>query len=219
MRSSSATSASRGTLSRISVCLGEERRDHQRQRRVLGPRDRNDAVERPAADNPNPIHNPPPRGPAFRTRLSALKSKPEVMHPACGRAKRQAKRNAGPAGQAPPAVTSHPDCGGSREVPGSRPAPGCGLAPLAYWPARPGLRLAPLEVFAQSRRQPLAARRRFIRFAVWSWPTFRRPEVRAISAFTRVFDALWRASKGDGRGAAAVHPSRAASRPPQDDGQ
>jgi hypothetical protein len=27
----------------------------------------------------------------------------------------------------------------------------------------------------------------------------RHPEVRAISAFTRVFDALWRASKGDGQ--------------------
>jgi hypothetical protein len=27
---------------------------------------------------------------------------------------------------------------------------------------------------------------------------FRHPEVRAISAFTRVFDAPWRASKGDG---------------------
>jgi hypothetical protein len=32
---------------------------------------------------------------------------------------------------------------------------------------------------------------------------FRHPEVRAISAFTRVFDALWRASKGDGQSAAA----------------
>ena len=31
-----------------------------------------------------------------------------------------------------------------------------------------------------------------------AWP--RHPEVRAISAFTRVFDALWRASKGDGPG-------------------
>ena len=28
----------------------------------------------------------------------------------------------------------------------------------------------------------------------------RHPEARAISAFTRVFDALWRASKGDGPG-------------------
>jgi len=27
---------------------------------------------------------------------------------------------------------------------------------------------------------------------------YRHPEVRAISAFTRVFDALWRASKDDG---------------------
>jgi hypothetical protein len=27
--------------------------------------------------------------------------------------------------------------------------------------------------------------------------------VRAMSAFTRVFDALWRASKGDGQSAAA----------------
>jgi hypothetical protein len=27
--------------------------------------------------------------------------------------------------------------------------------------------------------------------------------VRAVSAFTRVFDALWRASKGDGRGRAS----------------
>jgi hypothetical protein len=32
----------------------------------------------------------------------------------------------------------------------------------------------------------------------------RHPEVRAISAFTRVFDALWRASKGDGPGAEAA---------------
>jgi hypothetical protein len=32
---------------------------------------------------------------------------------------------------------------------------------------------------------------------------FRHPEVRAISALTRVFDALWRASKGDGPGASA----------------
>ena len=30
------------------------------------------------------------------------------------------------------------------------------------------------------------------------------------SAFTRVFDALWRASKGDGPGASAVHPSKRA---------
>ncbi len=29
-------------------------------------------------------------------------------------------------------------------------------------------------------------------------PVLRHPEVRAISALTRVFDALWRASKGDG---------------------
>src|SRR5579862_5854999 len=34
----------------------------------------------------------------------------------------------------------------------------------------------------------------------------------------RVFDALWRASKDDGPNASA-HPSRAASRPPQDDGK
>jgi hypothetical protein len=33
---------------------------------------------------------------------------------------------------------------------------------------------------------------------------FRHPEVRAISAFTRVCDALWGASKGDGLGASAV---------------
>jgi hypothetical protein len=32
---------------------------------------------------------------------------------------------------------------------------------------------------------------------------FRHPEVRAMSAVTRVFDALWRASKGDGHSAAA----------------
>ncbi len=32
----------------------------------------------------------------------------------------------------------------------------------------------------------------------------RHREVRAVSAFTRIFDALWRASKGDGRGASAA---------------
>jgi hypothetical protein len=35
-------------------------------------------------------------------------------------------------------------------------------------------------------------------------PSFRHPEVLAISAFTRVFDALWRASKDDGPSASAV---------------
>ncbi len=46
--------------------------------------------------------------------------------------------------------------------------------------------------------------------------SIRHPEERAISASTRVSGALWRASKGDGPG---HHPSRAASRPPQDDGE
>ena len=32
----------------------------------------------------------------------------------------------------------------------------------------------------------------------------RHPEVRAISACTRVFDALWQASKGDGSSASAA---------------
>jgi hypothetical protein len=32
---------------------------------------------------------------------------------------------------------------------------------------------------------------------------FRHPEMRAISAFTRVFDVKWRASEGDGQSAAA----------------
>ena len=44
--------------------VGEKRRDHQRQRRVLGARDRNGAVKPPAADNANAIHNYP-RGPAL----------------------------------------------------------------------------------------------------------------------------------------------------------
>ena len=36
--------------------VGEQARDHQRQRRVLRARDRDGAVERPAADNTNAIH-------------------------------------------------------------------------------------------------------------------------------------------------------------------
>jgi len=50
----------------------------------------------------------------------------------------------------------------------------------------------------------------------------RHPEVRAISAFTRVLDALWRASKGDGQGLTAFgRPSFEARlrRAPQDDGE
>jgi hypothetical protein len=37
---------------------------------------------------------------------------------------------------------------------------------------------------------------------------FRDPEVRAMSALTRVFDVLWRASNGDGPATWAAHPSR-----------
>jgi len=44
----------------------------------------------------------------------------------------------------------------------------------------------------------------------------RHPEARAISAFTRVFDALWRASKGDGPGRLSFEGRL--RRPPQDDG-
>ena len=79
MRSSRPTSARRGTLSRIKVSLGEEACDHQRQRGVLGARDRDGAVERPAADDTNAIHFQPPRpvaGPArsvayFPARIAA----------------------------------------------------------------------------------------------------------------------------------------------------
>ena len=39
--------------------LGEEARDHQRQRRVLRPGNRNRAVEPPAADNAYAIHHHP----------------------------------------------------------------------------------------------------------------------------------------------------------------
>jgi uncharacterized protein len=47
----------------------------------------------------------------------------------------------------------------------------------------------------------------------------RHPEVRAISAFTRVFDALWRASKGDGPGAWTASFEGGLRPPPQDDEQ
>src|SRR5215475_10228280 len=50
----------------------------------------------------------------------------------------------------------------------------------------------------------------------------RHPEVRALSAFTRVFDALWRASKGDGPGPATrrgrILRGTRSARAPQDDG-
>ena len=47
---------------------------------------------------------------------------------------------------------------------------------------------------------------------------FPHPEERAISAFTRVFDALWRASKDEGRGiSGASFEARADARAPQDE--
>ena len=63
MRCNRLTSASRGTLSRIERLVGEQARDHQRQRGVLRPRDRYGAVEALAADDANAIHHhprPPP---------------------------------------------------------------------------------------------------------------------------------------------------------------
>jgi hypothetical protein len=38
--------------------VGQKRRDHQRQRRVLGAGNGNDAIEAIAADNPDSIHAP-----------------------------------------------------------------------------------------------------------------------------------------------------------------
>src|SRR5437763_1093776 len=40
--------------------LGEQARDHQRQRGVLRPRNGNYALKRPAPDDPDAIHVPPP---------------------------------------------------------------------------------------------------------------------------------------------------------------
>ncbi len=59
--------------------LGEEARDHQRQRGVLGARDRDGAVERPAADDTNAIHFFSPRGP-----LRAHPLRRPLSRPDCG---------------------------------------------------------------------------------------------------------------------------------------
>src|SRR5579863_3747853 len=53
---------------------------------------------------------------------------------------------------------------------------------------------------------------------IWGSEIFRHPEVAAISAFTRVLDALWWPSKGDGPRCLGRHPSRLAALAPQDDG-
>ena len=55
--------------------LGQQARDHQRQRGVLRARDRNGAVEAVAADDANAIHYHPSRSTPDRPRLPPLAEK------------------------------------------------------------------------------------------------------------------------------------------------
>ena len=82
--------------------LGQQRRDHQRQRGVLRARDRDGAVERPAADDANAIHNYPHwawRGPTPGSdcgesrdlRLPLWHLSPGESSPCCARASARAR--------------------------------------------------------------------------------------------------------------------------------
>ena len=133
--------------------LGEKARDHQRQRGVFRAGNRNGAVKRPAADNANPIHQSTPRGP-FRNALYAPGARwaqsetPAVANPACYSEPGLRRKSE------PCAVSPSSSRGGFiGKV--------FGQAAIA----RAGLLFPPFEVFPQGRRQPLAARRRFRRFA------------------------------------------------------
>ena len=153
--------------------VGEETRDHQRQRGVLRARDRDGAVERPAADNANSIqHLLPPGLKPGRSIVPSVHNGRLDQNPAQSSSalwpysRTGLRRNSG---EAPASASWRREfallCLAFSCLP-----PGAGVRlgrPPPFPCARAGLLLAALEVFPQRRRQPRAARRRLFRFAAF----------------------------------------------------
>src|SRR5262249_34356107 len=106
--------------------IGEQAGDHQRQRGILGPGNRDRAIERAAADDANAIHGrplsrrqalPPSEPTKQPDRTPPNPPSADKTPPDTPPQTPKPKQTTPGAQQASPAPTRRPDCGGSRELP------------------------------------------------------------------------------------------------------